>query len=108
MDNRYLQTDMKYTNEDARLLGAKFIYGNVLIGLGLIREYREHEKKAKMEKPESNGIVGSGMSNGEFTVEDYVKQTTKALAPFILPMINNLGALSENDVGGAGQIGDDE
>jgi hypothetical protein len=108
VDNRYLQTDMKYTNEDARLLEAKFIYGNVLIGLGLIREYREHEKKSKMEDYESDGIVGGVMSNGEFTIEDYVEQTTKALAPFILPMINNLGALSEDDVGRAGQIGDDE
>lgn len=108
VDNLYLRTDMKYSNEDARLLEAKFVYGNVLIGLGLIRDYREHEKQIKLadtDRGEGNII---GMLDKEFTIEEYVQQTTKALGPFILPIINTLGALSEDDLVGGGQIGDDE
>ena len=104
IDNRYLKTDMKMSNETPRLIEDKFVFGNALIGLALIRHYREQEKKLGQDQNnEVEQIWGK-----EFTVEEYVEQTTKALSPFILPMINNLGALTEEPVSDGGQIGDDE
>jgi len=100
VDNLYLRTDMKESKEDPRVIEDKFVYANVLLGLGLIRDYREMEKKFESAKGEP--------SAEDFTVEKYVNRTTRALAPLILPMINNLGALSEDDVEDSGQIGDDE
>lgn len=100
VDNLYLRTDMKESKEDPRVIEDKFVYANVLLGLGLIRDYREMEKKSESDKGEYFAE--------DFTVEKYVNRTTSALAPLILPMINNLGALSVDDVEDSGQIGDDE
>jgi len=108
VDNVYLLTDMKESKEHPRLIEDKFVYGNVLIGLALIRDYREQEKKAESENRDIEGNVSDQMIGEEFTVEQYVSQTTRALAPFILPIINNLGALTEEDITDSGQIGDDE
>jgi len=108
VDNVYLRTDMKSTREDPRLCEAKFIYGNVLIGLGLIKDYRDRENNAKANGGQDNSVGSCQPWNEDFSVEQYVRQTTRALSPFILPMIDNLGSLSEEDVATEGQIGDDE
>ncbi|MBN2018717.1 MAG: hypothetical protein JW749_00655 [Sedimentisphaerales bacterium] len=96
VDNKYLRTDMKYNHGSPKLLEAKYIYGNVLIGLGLIKDYRDREKKKEND------------SADEISVEDYVFQTTKALSAFILPMINTLGSLSEEEITPPGHIGDEQ
>jgi len=106
VDNLYLKTDMKISKEDPRLIEDKFVYGNALVGLALIRHYREQEKKHSSEQ--DNGDELEHIWGREFTVEEYVEQTTKALAPFILPMIDNLGTLTEEPISSGGQTGDDE
>ena len=106
IDNLYLKTDMKMSKEDPKLIEDKFVYGNALVGLALIRHYREQEKEHRLEQ--GNGDESGRIWGREFTVEEYVEQTTKALAPFVLPMINNLGALTSELILEGGQIGDDE
>jgi hypothetical protein len=99
VDNLYLRTDTKYSRESPKLLEAKFVYGLVLIGLGLIKDYRDREKKKVNE---------STIQNDEISIEEYVSNTTKALSVFILPMINTLGSLSEEEITATGQVGDEQ
>ncbi len=98
VDNRFLRTDMKEGAKDAPLMRAKFVYGNVLVGLALIHDQKNH-----------NGREQSTGENGERqTVAVSVDRTTRAIAPFLIPMIDNLGSLSDEDLSRLGQIGDDE
>ncbi len=104
-DNLYLKTEMKHGNGDPALMKAKFVYGLILVGLGLMREYRDIEKKMKSET-HGNGDSESWVN--AITIEDYVRETTRALAPFMLPIIDRLGSLSEEELEIAGEAGDDE
>ena len=108
IDNLYLRTDMKQSREDPKLLEERFVLGNVLFGLALIRHFREREKQVQEEISEEPQEISESMWGRHFTVEEYVIQTTRALAPFLLPMIDSLGSLSEGDLSSEGQIGDDE
>ena len=107
-DNIYLRTDIKHSNEDPKLMEAQFVYGTILIGLGLIRQYRDIEKQAESKTANDGDDSRAYDWVQEITVEQYVRITTRALAPFVLPMINRLGSLSEDDVDTSGEIGDDQ
>lgn len=102
IDNVYLQTDVKASREAPALQEARFIYGTVLIGLALIRDW------ASRENDSTDIIVESRQDEPEReSIEQRVAAVTAALAPFILPMISSLGAMSLGDVSG-GHVGDDE
>jgi hypothetical protein len=111
VDNAHLLTEIKSGGEDPRLPRTKFIFGNVLVGLALIQYNRDREQSRAKEETAGNG---NGNGNGqpklpeELTVEMFVREATRALAPFMLPMIDRLGALSEDEVASLGVIGDDE
>jgi hypothetical protein len=90
---------MKGRNGDAALKKAKFIYGNILVGLALLHD----RKQAGQSLP--------GATNGdpdETDIGDVVAATTRALSPFLIPMIDNLGSLTSDDVAGLSEIGDEE
>jgi hypothetical protein len=97
VDNKYLATDLKGTKEDVRVQESKFIYGNVCIGLGLL-----HDRKLR----HNNG--GASTNGDEKSMPDIVASTTRAVAPFLVPMIDFLGALTPEEVGQLAQIGDEE
>lgn len=104
VDNKYLKTEMKDSKDDASLVEAKFVYGNVLIGLALLRDSR-----AKADNSESDLDEGSLESNNsEQSVYTSIEKTSKALAPFLIPMIDSLGGLSDSDVASLGEIGDQD
>ncbi len=92
MSNRALETDLKDSREDARVVEAKFVYANVLVGLGLLNDPRQ---------------AGDDSSDALETAEMRVASTTRALAPFLLPMIDFLGSLGPEDVS-AGGVGDED
>lgn len=96
VDNIYLQSDMKESESHSALDEAKFIYGNVLIGLALLKDYSEDKTNASQDN--DNGI----------TIYDRIFETTRALAPFIVPMIDYLGGLRDEDVASLGEVGDQE
>ncbi len=103
VDNVYLGHEMKYRREASALLKAKFKYGNVLVGLALLQDDKQQGKadgSPQSEAGESN--------NGDVPIEKRIRATTKALSPFLIPMIDYLGALTQEDVVPAGAIGDDE
>lgn len=96
VDNISLRTEMKNGADDVDLIKKKFIWGNVLVGLSLIHDERQHQRP----KSEDNG-------DGQ-TVYQLIDRTTRALAPFLVPMIDYLGALSSEEELALAQKGDDE
>ena len=101
VDNIFLRTDMKSAKNDIALMKAKFKYGNVLVGLALIHDQRNRQNR-------SNAKERSDEAPTEETIESTVERTTRAMGPFLVPMIDYLGSLSPDDVAGLAQVGDDE
>lgn len=98
VDNIFLRTDMKGADGDVALRQTKFLWGNVLVGLALIHDDKQTMKNGEEENDES----------GRQTVFARIEQTTRALSPFLIPMIDYLGALNEEDIGRLAQRGDDD
>jgi hypothetical protein len=95
VENICLQNDMKNTKGDPLLIESKFVYGNVLVGLALIHGKTETIPESSDDaQPES-------LSKG-------VERVTRALAPFLVPMIDYLGGLQEEDTARLGATGDEE
>ncbi len=97
VDNIYLQTEIKYTDEPPSILEARFIYGSVLVGLAVIKDALS-----------AQGNPAASETDDSESVESKVAQTTRAVAPFLLPMIKALGTLHESDVSRLAATGDDE
>jgi hypothetical protein len=101
VDNIYLRTDMKTATQDPKVMEDKFVYANVLVGLALLQQEVEAEKQ--------HPAVQDDATDGRSTVEERVLQTTQALAPFLLPMIDQLGNLASAEVDESlGEAGDNE
>lgn len=83
VDNKYLKILQKETKADAGLLEKQFTYALVLVGLALLQDALRHTRK--------DGDDGKN-------VEALVKDTTRALAPLLLPMIQMIGGLSADDL----------
>lgn len=90
-DNVYLKTDMKENNENVSVQQNKFVWGNVLIGLALIHDAKQHPGV------DSNNNADSDELNSG-TVFSRLDRTTRALGPFLLPMIDYLGGITQDDV----------
>ncbi len=88
MDNIYLKAEMKPSGRDVPLQKARFTYGMVLVGLGLLQQHAETNK---------NGNSEDGEEDNEVNIEERVALTTRALSPIILPMIDSLGALDPDN-----------
>lgn len=103
VDNKHLKAEMKGSNANASLVEAKCVYGNVLLGLALIRDYKDRKpRRPEAEKEnEANG-------DAEDDIYERIKQTSRAVAPFLVPMIDGLGALTDADVASSGEIGDQD
>ena len=89
VDNLHLKRFLKYelkTGEDQRVTRTRFEVGMILVGLAIIHENVRERK---------NSLKNSGEEQSEVNVEDQVDAATKALAPFLLPMIDALGSLDE-------------
>jgi len=97
MDNVYLKSEMKPSKSDVSLQKARFTYGMVLVGLGLLQQHVEDSKERDKEGEDEEG---------EDNIEERVARTTRALAPIILPMIDSLGALDPSEVEGATASGE--
>ncbi len=80
IDNKFLLHSQKEATTDAELLKKQFIYGFVLVGLALIQDHKADEESDATE-----------------SVEAYVERTTRALAPILVPMIQAIGELTEDD-----------
>lgn len=91
MDNNSLRTEMKYSKQDPRLFEAKFKYGNVLLGLAMLHQA---DDDVEVNSSESND---DGDKQAD-TVQDQIRKVSKAVAPVLLPMIDQLAGLDEDDI----------
>jgi hypothetical protein len=85
MDNKFLLTEKKNTNVDFKLLDSRFKYGFVLIGLALL-----NYDKTKSDNGSDEDIED---------IYSKIKSTTRAIGPFLLPMISELGDLEIGEMG---------
>jgi len=99
IDNKNLLLETKASKQDPAVLKAKFVYGNVLVGLALLQDDQHRNQK---------GTQGDDSTNGVLPVDELVEQVSRAMSPFLIPMIEYLGAINEEDVVLASQRGDDE
>jgi hypothetical protein len=91
-DNFHLQRFLKYelkSGEDDKVAKSRFELGMMLIGLALIYQDRN--------QGDSNSESPADLAPKQ-PVEELVAGATKALAPFLLPMIDALGSLDEERV----------
>lgn len=99
VDNVYLQTELKNMKADVAVERTKFIWGNVLIGLALLHDDRQQAadraKRASTNEEERQPVA------------ELIRATTRALGPFLIPMIDHLGAITEEDVVALATKGDD-
>lgn len=102
-DNAALLNEMKESKQDPILVEAKFKYGNVLLGLALIQDFERRGSKGG----NGDGQESETGQDEQMTVEKMILATSRAIAPFLVPMIDYLGSLSADEVASSGEIGDD-
>ena len=85
MDNEYLRAERRSTPRKKDLLDAQWKYGLVLFGLGLLREPDKEASEVAEQMDERERVAA----------------TSDAIGPIILPLINELGDLSLDDLNGA-------
>ena len=90
-DNWFLRTEMKHSKFDVALLENQFVYGAVLIGLALIHDAWEQSKNRETEPDQQDKPAEDVWER----LGPEVENVTRALGPFLLPMIHNLGGLTE-------------
>jgi hypothetical protein len=91
---------MKEAGQEVDLTKKKFTWGNVLVGLAMLHDYKQRVSISKSVDESNNSDAPS--------IYDTIDRTTCALAPFLVPMIDYLGALSADETGDLAQKGDDE
>ncbi|HEX9987292.1 MAG TPA: hypothetical protein VGE45_02305 [Chloroflexia bacterium] len=95
-DNLYLKRELKANAQNPEIAKAQFEIGLVLTGLALIHDdaiLRKTRKELQEEEDSSDSAEIEGSS-----IERKVDHFTRALAPFLLPIIQSLGALSSDDL----------
>ena len=90
MDNIYLNTELKGTKENPEIVKARWQFGMVLVGMALLKSYNSSEARNGGDQESDGDDAG--------TSEKEVFKITKAIAPVLLPLIDHLGGLSDEDV----------
>jgi hypothetical protein len=91
-DNRSLQLELKGSKRSAMLVKKQYEIGIVLVGLGVIYDHQIH--KPKLVNADENGQP----EDHETALLTHVRQYTRAIAPILLPMIEGLGGLEDEDI----------
>lgn len=87
-DNIYLKNELRKSDKTADLIKEQYRIGMVLVGLGLIQSSPEDQ-------------------HGE-DLEQSVAETTKALAPMIIPIIRDISSIEVGDISNEDVSTDDE
>ena len=95
VSNSSLLTEMKYSKQDPRLMEAKFKYGNVLLGLAMLHHGNEDDEEE-----------GQQSEDGEKEdATSRIRKVSAAVAPVLLPMIDQLSGLDEDDLAAFDEAG---
>lgn len=92
VDNEYLRAEQRNSKQHPDVIRSQWRFGLVLLGLSLLRMYVEADQQSKQE--------GVSDSNPwlELAEEEVVQHVSDAVAPVLLPMIGQLGALEPDQV----------
>jgi hypothetical protein len=108
VENSSLKTEMKYKNQDPRLLEAKFKYGNVLLGLAMLHDA---ERSGGLQANGGASVVAESearAANGEAdSMSDTIRSVSSAIAPVLIPIIDQLSGLSEEHLEELSSRGED-
>ena len=88
MDNVYLQTYMKARPKEAPTMKLRFSVGLTLVALSLLHQAQQKKKP---------NFAAEDFPDDTVDVTDRVSQMTCALAPFLLPMIEGVGQLTQEE-----------
>lgn len=102
VDNVHFKRECKCSKEDPKILKARWKYGLALIGMALV------QADSQSKKAQGDGDAVNLDQEEAPTLEQRVFDITSAIAPVILPIVETLGSLTEEQVSSGGQIGDDE
>ena len=94
---RFLKAELK-PGEDDKVAQTRFELGMMLVTLALIHQDKMNQTAGGAASESGDGVTES--------LEDQVANVTKALAPFLLPMISALGALDEEKVAAGSASGE--
>jgi hypothetical protein len=83
IDNRSLRAEQRAGRRERDLLESRFIYGMVLLGLGLLQQ---DSSRSAADGPDAEPKTGEG-------VEEAIERFSRGVAPVLLPMIESLGSL---------------
>ena len=79
MDNIFLKLELKNNNNiDSKIIESRYTFGMTLIGLSILDHYKKNKK-----------------DNENSSVETNIFEATSAISPVLLPMIGELGNLTE-------------
>ncbi len=92
MDNHYLKTELKTTSDSVDFVKARFRFGIVLLGIGIL--YQESIESNNKQETHKGYFVEK---EEVMTVEEKVEHFTKAAAHVIIPIIENLGGKLQLD-----------
>lgn len=99
-DNTALKTELTSTKLQADIVRKQFEIGVVLIAMALIHDDRQR----KMNSKNTENDAGDS-SQDDISVEDRAGRFIRAVAPVIVPMIQNLGALAEEEADSSNLVG---
>ena len=91
MDNIYLNTELKASKIDAEILKARWKVGMVLLGMALLHGSQNQGPSGDVQQ--NNDEIDEGQ-----TPFEKVFDATKSIAPVLLPMIDYLGGLNDEDL----------
>ena len=89
-DNKALQTELKFTKLPAAAVKKQYEIGVVLIGMAMIHD----DKQRGAEKAKE----GNGEKKEDDEVFRRASEFTRAIAPIVIPMIQSLGDLAEEEL----------
>lgn len=87
-ENRALQSELKFTKLSTQIVRKQFEIGMVLVGMAILQDDKMRQE------PDGR----SRSKDEEDSVEKRVLETTRAVAPIVLPMIQSLGDLATDEV----------
>lgn len=93
MDNDYLRAEQKAHAKNAQMIQYRYKFGMTLAAITAIRYATDRQTTAAQTAPDSE--EGEGPS---WTPEQLVAAATDALAPALLPMVDILGDLDDEDL----------
>lgn len=94
VDNQWLRAEQKRSKTSPNLLRARFTYSLVLLGLALLQQ----DRSKRTDSSENEGEPGS--DDKAQSVEKQIEYVTSAVAPVLLPMVDLLSDLEEEEQSG--------